>query len=320
MSTAIFVSNLEHSFGQVRALDGLNLRVSRGEVFGVLGHNGAGKTTAVRILNGLLSPAKGKVRVLGLHPVEQGQSLRTKTGVLSESPGVDERLTASEQLRFFGALHGMASGVIEERTRELADRFGLSERMHERVKSFSKGMRQRLALIRTILHGPELIFLDEPTSGLDPVATREVHQLIEELAKDGGRTIFLCTHNLHEAQRLCHRVAILKKGQVLAEGEPKKLGRDLLTHQRVEIEIPKTDQVRAAEVVEKLDGAHLEGIAGEVLKVRLPHRDGIPTLIHALSQEAIQVFSVRPEEPDLEAVYFALDEAHAHGESQKGAA
>jgi ABC-2 type transport system ATP-binding protein len=309
MSTAIFVSNLAHDFGSVRALDGLNLRVSPGEVFAVLGHNGAGKTTTVRVLNGLIKPDGGKVRVLGLHPTEQGEKLRGRTGVLTESPGVDERLTAREQLHFFGDLHGMPRKKTRQRTDQLAERFGLDARMDERVKGFSKGMRQRLALIRTILHDPDLIFLDEPTSGLDPVATREVHQLIEELAHDGGRTIFLCTHNLHEAQRLCHRVAIVKKGQVVAEGEPKKLGRDLLTHQNVALEISRSDQVGVAEVVEALPGAELLSITGETVQARLPHRDRIPELVQAMTEKGVRIYAIRPEEPDLEAVYFALEGA-----------
>jgi ABC-2 type transport system ATP-binding protein len=189
MMAVIEVEQLTRDFGQVKALDKLTFSVQEGQVFGMLGPNGAGKTTTVRLLNGVLTPCGGRAIVLGLDPTTQGCKLRQQTGVLTETPSLYERLTARENLAIFGALYGVPESELSRRVDELLKRFELSGRADDKVGGFSKGMKQRLALARALLHDPQLIFLDEPTAGLDPEAARQVTQLIEQLSRENGMTI-----------------------------------------------------------------------------------------------------------------------------------
>ncbi len=205
----IETESLSRSFGPVRAVDGPTFQVYEGEVFGLLGPNGAGKTTTVRLLNGVLRPSGGRARVLGLDPVQDGCRLRQQTGVLTETPSLYERLTARENLSLFGALYGIPETKLSRRVARMLEEFGLADRADGRVGEFSKGMKQRLALARALLHEPPLLFLDEPTAGLDPEAARQVTEMIARLSRKEGRAVFLCTHNLTEAQRLCDRVAVM---------------------------------------------------------------------------------------------------------------
>ena len=219
-SHVITTESLTRRFDEITAVDRLDLTVHAGEVLGFLGHNGAGKTTTVRLLNGVLAPSSGKARVLGLDPAEDGPELRARTGVLTETPAVDERLTGYENLSIFGELYRVLEADLPGRVDELLGLFQLEDRAHDRVSEYSKGMKQKLALARALIHEPDVLFLDEPTAGLDPVITRQVHDLIREQSRSGDRTVFLCTHNLDEAQRLCDRVALLQNGRMIALGSP----------------------------------------------------------------------------------------------------
>src|SRR5690606_36900523 len=221
------------------------LEVGGGEVFGYLGHNGAGKTTTVRLLNGILAPSSGTARVLGLSPEADGAGLRRRTGDLTETPALDDRLTARETLHFAGTMFGVEAPHLPSRVETLLEGFGLGERAGERVGGYSKGMRQRLALARALVHEPELLFLDEPTSGLDPAARRQVHQLVRRLSREEGRTVFLSTHNLAEAQELCDRVAVLQRGRVIAMGAPAELARRLGDRAALELEADPGDREAA---------------------------------------------------------------------------
>ena len=227
MDNIVEVNGLERVFGQNRAVDGMTFHVKQGEVFGLLGPNGAGKTTTVRLLNGILPPSGGTARVFGLDPTMDGQRIREKTGVLTESPSLYERLSARENLEFFGTLAGIPSEKLSQRVLDILDFFGLQNRVDDKIETYSKGMKQRLALARALVHEPPLLFLDEPTSGLDPEAAQQVNELIAGLGQRSGQTILLATHNLLEAQRLCDRVAVMNKGRILAMGSLKELTRKL---------------------------------------------------------------------------------------------
>ncbi|UCH24399.1 MAG: ABC transporter ATP-binding protein [Trueperaceae bacterium] len=297
-------------FDDLIALRDVSLTVAEGEVFGVLGHNGAGKTTSVRLLNGVLKPDGGRCRVLGLDPNLQGARLRRQTGVLTETPAVDERLTARENLAIYADLYGVPVRECSRRVDALLLDFALLERADDKVSGYSKGMKQRLALARALLHQPKALFLDEPTAGLDPVAAHAVHQLIEQLSGE-GRVVFLCTHNLAEAQRLCDRVAVLERGRIIALGSPDELARQVGGALRLDIEV-RPEQVPAA--LDLLGRAGLEHVEydAETLAVSGVARDRVPEIVQLLVDGGVSLYRVAPREPSLEEVYFAL---HAREEA-----
>ncbi len=301
---------LTRRFGDLTAVDGLDLTVYLGEVLGILGHNGAGKTTTVRLLNGVLTPSEGSARVLGLDPQTEGAELRKLTGVLTETPSVDERLTGYENLAIFAAIYQVLPAEVDHRVGKLLDIFDLADRADDRVSEYSKGMKQKLALARAMVHQPKLLFLDEPTSGLDPVITRQVHRLIRDLSKNGSHTVFLCTHNLDEAQRLCDRVVVLEHGKVVALGAPADLARDLWQGTRLEIETSTQAVENALEIITQFediwDAFRQDG--QPLINLSLTQRERVPELVAALIQGGIPIYRLTPEEPTLEDIYFALHE------------
>ncbi len=311
-AAAVRVELLVRRFGETRAVDGLSFDVRVGETFGLLGHNGAGKTTTIRLLNGVLSRDAGEAEVLGLDPAVDGVDVRARTGVLTETPSLDERLSATENLAFFGRLYGVAGKHLDDQVGALLAAFGLAERAGDRVAGFSRGMKQRLALARTLLHDPENLFLDEPTAALDPVAARDVHALVERFRRDRQRTVVLTTHNLVEAQRLCDRVMIMEHGRALAIGSPAALGRPVVASRTVEIEV--SDEQRDAAVAALRAAGFRDTASGPSgLTVRVEDRDAIPSAVALLAQAGVPIYRVAEREPDLESAYFAL-----HGRSADG--
>lgn len=310
----IRTKELTRHFGSVVAVQNLTLTVHSGEVFGFLGHNGAGKTTTVRLLNGILGATAGTVEVLGLNPIADGPALRLQTGVLTETPSLDDRLTAGETLTTYGRLYNVSKDRLNKRVTELLEQFGLLERKTELVGGFSKGMRQRLALARTLLHDPKVIFLDEPTAGLDPIGRRAVHNLIAELSSNDGRTIFLCTHDLAEAQQLCNRVGVMEHGNLVALGTPEELAHSLQKGVRLEIELDaRPDLSWLGSQTVKIGTASPEPALEwdeetHTARAWLPTRSSIPSLINTLVTSGARIYGVRRQEPSLEDVYFALHE------------
>lgn len=203
----IHTQNLSKRFGTVQAVNNLDLDVHEGEVFGFLGPNGAGKTTTVRMLASLIAPSEGTATVAGFTVGKQDSDIRRNVGLLTETPGMYDNLSAETNLRIFAELYEVKDvrGQVEKYLKML----GLWDRREDSAGTFSKGMKQKLAIARALLHEPRLLFLDEPTSGLDPEASHLVREFISELKRE-GRTIFLCTHNLDEADRLCDRVGVFK--------------------------------------------------------------------------------------------------------------
>lgn len=305
-SAAIVTNGLTRRFGSLIAVDGLTLAVQRGEVFGFLGHNGAGKTTTIRLLNGVLTPTSGTATVLGFDPLSEGSLLRAHTGVLTEVPSLDERLSARENLTLYADLYGVPEGQVEHRVESMLELLDLETRDNERVGGYSKGMKQRLALARALIHEPEVVFLDEPTSALDPVAARHVRDLIRQMGRQ-ERTVVVCTHNLPEAQRLCDRVAVLEEGRILAMGSPAELSQQIgAMVQRVEIEVANHGVQKALDVVRGLPGVHDAAARADTVTVQGAGRDSIPGLISALTANDVPIYRVSPREPSLEDVYFAL--------------
>lgn len=306
----ISIDNLTRHFKETVAVDQLSLEVHAGEIFGFLGHNGAGKTTTVRLLNGVIEPTSGSLRVLGLDPQVDGAALRARTGVLTETPSLDERLTAWDNLSIYANLYGVQKSALKPRVMELLTEFDLAERANEKVGGYSKGMKQRLALARALLHKPELIFLDEATSGLDPVSAHHVNQLIERMARRDGCTVFMCTHNLVEAQRLCDRVAILEHGKLVALGTPAELTHQFVRRLDVEIEVPEEQTEIARNVLRSLP----ELVLGEPAKpngalvVTINKHESIPDVLASLVQHDVRVYRLAAQEVNLEQVYFTIHE------------
>ncbi|MFW6363154.1 MAG: ABC transporter ATP-binding protein [Spirochaeta sp.] len=232
--TAISCNNLSKQYpGGVLALSELTLEVEEGTVFGFLGPNGAGKSTTVRTLNGTLSATAGEFSFFGRQA--DGAEIRMISATLSETARMYEQLSAMENLAFFGTLYGMSVSDIRDRSRYLIERLGLEGRESDKLGTYSTGMKKRIQLARTLLHRPRILFLDEPTSGLDPEASREVTDLIRDLAVSEGTTVFLCTHNLPVAERVCDRVGFLEKGRLIASGSHEELTRGIGWEQQLEL-------------------------------------------------------------------------------------
>lgn len=215
----ITANGLTRRFGELTAVDKLDLHIEQGEVFGFLGPNGAGKTTTVRMLAALIAPTSGSATIAENTLGKDNHAIRQRVGVLTETPGLYKRLSAWDNLLFFAKLYGIDEP--EKQAEKYLKMFELWDRRGGAAGSFSKGMRQKLALARALLHEPEILFLDEPTAGLDPEAAKTVRELIESL-RSKDRTIFLCTHNLDEADRLCDRIALFKS-RLLTVGDPQSL-------------------------------------------------------------------------------------------------
>jgi ABC-2 type transport system ATP-binding protein len=308
---AFVTDGLTRHFGAAVAVDRLTLEVQAGEVFGFLGHNGAGKTTTVRLLNGVLAPTSGTAQVLGLAPMDQGPALRQRTGVLTETPSLDERLTGRENLEIYAALYGVPRREIAARVTGLLEVFDLADRGDEKAGDYSKGMKQRLALARALIHRPELLFLDEPTSGLDPVAARQVQDLITHLSHDEKRTVFLCTHDLNEAQKLCDRVAIMEHGRLLALGTASELSGRVGRGRRLELEVAPGDEEKALRLLAEAPGVSAGWEDGAIVAAGMG-REIIPGLVASLASAGVRIYRVAPQEASLEDIYFAL-----HGEQEE---
>jgi ABC-2 type transport system ATP-binding protein len=220
---AIRLNNLTREFETVRALDALSLEVPAGTIYGFLGPNGAGKTTTINILLGLLEPTSGNCEVLGFDPQVQGDEVRSRTGALLEHTGLYEHMSAADNLEFYARAWRLPANERQARIKELLKQLDFWERRDEKVGKWSRGMRQKLALARTLLHHPQLVILDEPTAGLDVMAAADVREELANLAEIEGVTVFLTTHNMAEAERLCSQVAVIRRGELVAVGHPDEL-------------------------------------------------------------------------------------------------
>jgi ABC-2 type transport system ATP-binding protein len=223
---AIIAKDLVREFPSCRAVDGVSIEIPTGIVFGFLGPNGAGKTTTIRLLLGLLEPTSGQAAVCGHDVQSESGRVRECCGVLLEDDGLYWELSAYRNLEFHARLWGLTAHERAERIERTLRELGFWERRDEPVAHWSRGMRRRLALARCMLHRPQVVFLDEPSAGLDPVATVKLRSDLAALAAEDGLTVFLTTHNLAEAEKLCHRVAVVDDGRIVADGTPQNLRGD----------------------------------------------------------------------------------------------
>ena len=304
--TAIRIENITRDFDTVRAVDGLSLEVPPGIIFGLLGPNGAGKTTIIYLLLGLLEPTSGRAEVLNFDTQTQADEVRARCGALLEHPGLYEQMSAEDNLEFYGRIWRMPASKRQARIKELLTHMGVWERRKERVGTWSKGMKQRLALARAMIHRPPLIFLDEPTAGLDVVSAVMVRDDLEALAAREGVTVFLTTHNMAEAERLCSQVAVIREGKLMAIGHPDEL--------RAQAGGPRLEIIGRGfdDNVLNLLRAHVDVAAAEVENERLTIDlcegvDAAP-IVSLVVSAGIQVEEVHRGRPSLEEVFLTLME------------
>ncbi len=297
----IQTENLTKKFDTNTAVDRLSLQIEQGEVFGFLGPNGAGKTTTVRMLTSLIAPSAGSATVMGYDVIRDGQNVRRNVGLLTETPGMYDRLSAWRNLTIFATLYEVkdVAGQVEKYLRLL----GLWERREDAVGTFSKGMKQKLAIARALLHEPQILFLDEPTAALDPEAAKLIRDFIEELSGQ-GRTIFLCTHNLDEADRLCDRIAVFK-GHLRVVDSPSGLrdklyGRQVVFH-LAEAAQPYLPGIVALPVVNRAEAAENKLI----LSLENPETAN-PDIIRHLVQAGAAIQFVGELRHSLEDIYMQL--------------
>jgi ABC-2 type transport system ATP-binding protein len=306
-SPAIRTENLGRRFGDLWAIRGVDLELRAGEVFGLLGPNGAGKTTTVRVLTALIAPSEGRAWVDGFDVHEQPDEVRRRIGILTETPGLYERLTARQNLEFFARLHGLDATTRAERIERFLRLFDLWDRRDDPAGTFSKGMKQKLAITRALLHEPSAVFLDEPTAALDPEAAFVVREAIASL-RGAGRTIVLCTHNLDEAERLCDRIGFVR-GALLRVDSPERLRNGASGPTiRIELGAPATEpQLAALRATPGVVEILADGGSPDVLSVGLADlRRDAPAAVRTLVGAGADLLGLREEARSLEAVYFEV--------------
>jgi len=308
---AISCRGLTRHFPGGTAVDHVDLDVAAGSVLALLGHNGAGKTTTIRLLDGVLAPHDGSATVLGLDPVRDGTALRRRTGVLTENAGLDDRLTARENLLATAAIRGLRGPSVQRRATDLLDRFGMGAHADQLCRGFSTGQRRRVAIARSLLHDPELLFLDEPTSGLDPAATLDVLALIAELARERGRTVVLCTHHLEEAGELADTMVVLEQGRVLVAGRPAELAAARWPGVGVTVDLGRPATATELELVAHLPRVTWATATPEGLEASVAGRDDVPALVAALAAGDRSVFGVATRTRGLVDVYFDVHEGRS---------
>ncbi len=297
----IQTKELTRTFGRNVAVDHLTLEVAEGEIFGLLGPNGAGKTTTVRMLTCLIAPTTGEASIAGLRVGRDDMEIRRNVGILTESPGLYDKLSAYDNLDFYARLYGVADPAAQ--VEKYLTMLGLWERRNETAVTFSKGMKQKLAIARALIHEPKVLFLDEPTSALDPEAAKIVRDFIGEL-KGQGRTIFLCTHNLDEAQRLCDRIGVLKT-RLIAVDTPANLERRLFGRRLlVRLRRVTPEMINAVHALDQV--TEVEEKDGR-LTISAPDPEAVtPLVVRRLVQLGADVLQVNELEHGLEETYLSL--------------
>jgi ABC-2 type transport system ATP-binding protein len=305
-SPAIRTEKLTRVFGSLRAVDDLSFEVPRGTIFGFLGPNGAGKTTTIRLLLGLLEPTAGRAEVLGFDTQAQSHEIRARTGALLEHSGIYEQLTAEDNLEFYARTWRLPAADRRARIRDLLTAMDLWERRKERAGTWSTGMKQRLALARALLPRPALILLDEPTAGLDVPTAAAVREELAALSTREGVTVFLTTHNMAEAERLCSQVAVIRQGRVVAVGSPDEL--------RARAGGPRVDILGRGFSRATLDllRARPEVVTAQAhnghISIDLRHETATAPLVRLLVGAGAEVEEVRRGKASLEEVFMTLME------------
>ena len=299
MKTVIETRDLVRKFGEIVAVDGIDLSVSEGEVFGFLGPNGAGKSTAIRMLTTLLHPTSGEIYVSGFNVVAQAADVRKIIGVALQDAAIDPLMTANELIRLQAVLHGISRSEAKKRGSELLERVGLSGAASRRVSTYSGGMRRRLAL--SLIHEPRILFLDEPTTGLDPTSREALWDEVKRLNTELGTTVFLTTQYLEEADQLAHEIAIIDAGRIVRQGVPKEL-KENISSPTLRVDVEEVDLMRAQVVLDSFgerrparEGRAAVGLDGGATR--------LAEVIRAFDEAGITVEHLELDAPSLDDVF-----------------
>lgn len=300
--------DLVRSFNGFKAVENLSFAVEEGEIFGLLGPNGAGKTTTIRILSALISPTSGSAQIGGFDVVDDALKVREIIGILTESPSLYGRLSALENMDFFAKAYGVIDkSERDNKIRELLEFFQLWDRRLDHVGHYSKGMKQKLAIARALIHSPEILYLDEPTSGLDPKSSKDIRDLMEALTENQKQTILLSTHRLEDAERLCDRVMIINKGRPITVSSPRDIRKRFSSGQEVQVGFTELDDDLVSMVRELPMVVNLTVEPSESrLSISLQAEQDTPSLVKALVEYGAEVRYVKPMETSLEEAYLEL--------------
>ncbi len=295
--------NLTKRFNEFYAVRGVSLEVGKGQVLALLGPNGAGKTTTIRMITAILKPTSGQVSVAGYDVIKAPDKVRESVGVLTEHHGLYMRARGREYLDFFGELYGMSAKYRRERMDNLLARFGMAEDAERRIGEYSKGMRQKLSIIRAMLHDPPVLLLDEPTSAMDPESAKLVRDAITELRRD-NRAILICTHNLNEAEELADKIAIIRQGEIIARGSPAELKRQLMGPIEMELRLAQSLNGLADDLSDMVD---VSEVGDTWLRYR-PTNAAVdnPRLLARLAAEQLPVVTLAEVPRSLESVYLRI--------------
>lgn len=291
---AIEAFQLSKSFTPgIPVVQNLTLVIPRGSVFGFLGPNGSGKTTTVRLLNGILTPDQGTVAVLGMKFPDDLKKIRSTCGVMTENAALYENMTAQQNLYFFAAMYGIEFRQAKSKSAELLDFFDLTNAASQKVKTFSSGMKKKLSLAVSLLHSPEILFLDEPTAALDPEATREVIELIRHLSAEENKTVFLCTHQLKYAEEICSQYGFINHGKLIGMGTYSELEENK--------KIPVTLEIRGANIPDTFGFTYADGLYRKTIQNDNEASASITKAINA----GATIYEARQKRCSLEDLYFA---------------
>jgi len=310
--SAIEANSLTKRFGSYTAVDQLSFQVDEGEIFGLLGPNGAGKTTTVRMLACVIAPSGGSGTVLGRDLLSGARDIRRSVGILTESPSLYERMNAVENLEFFGKAYGMTdSQELAIRIKEILESFQLWERRSERVSTFSKGMKQKLAIARAIVHNPQVLFLDEPTASLDPESSKLIRDLIESLGRSGMHTVLLCTHRLEDAEKLCSRVLIINRGRSKALGRIDELRSRIAGRARLEVSLKQATPaiVEGARLLQSVEDVEVTDYDTKLLvtaKAGADAQEVTPYVVRTLVEKGAMITGLKISLPSLEETYLKV--------------
>ncbi|RLF93976.1 ABC transporter ATP-binding protein [Thermococci archaeon] len=286
--------NVTKKFGDLTALNDLSLKINKNEIFGIVGPNGAGKTTFIRIVCGILSPTSGTVYIDNIDIRKDAADLKRRIGYLPEEPNLYMRPTAYELVKYFADLYGVSKDLFKERAEELFRLVGLYDRRNSKVESFSKGMRQKLAFVRALIHDPEILIFDEPTMGLDPATSKSIRDFILEYSKD--KTVVVCTHYMEEADYLCDRIGVLNNGKLVTSGTPGELKTLIKKENIFEIEVENPEKV-----IKNLKDIKIIKFKGDKIIVSCSYKE-----LGELLKSSEGIIGIHSKIPTLEDVFIEL--------------